>query len=202
MLIRENRPGQCSIATRGVLAVLGAALLLQPLPAAEERAKETEKEPVTRLLGRIFDADGKSALKDAVVHVVHLSTEARFTSAPTGAKGEFLFEDVPFGYYDLAVETAAGLFVSSEVINVPPGGKAVVNLAVTTFDEGAVQAQGRGFPGDDQDPAGVAVVSSKLTGRDFWRSPRGVAIVVGAGAVALIGFAGGSSSNVASPSNP
>ena len=49
----------------------------------------------------------------------------------------------------------------------------------------------------DVEPSGVAEVRRKLRGREYWRSPGGVAILSGIGGVALLALAAGSDSEVA-----
>jgi len=72
---------------------------------------------------------------------------------------------------------------------------------VTPTAEG--QAGPRDFPGSDETPTGLASVTEKLTGRAFWRGPKGIAIFASAGAVALLALAGsGGSSSDEVPVSP
>lgn len=151
------------------------------------------------LAGKLIGPDGEP-LAGAVLVAYHLSSEAVFRSEPTGRGGDYRIDGVPYGYFDLAIETADGLYVADQVVNVPPSGKATLTLEVT-----ATGVEARAFPGSDSPPSGIATVSKKLSGRDFWRSPKGVAIIAGgAGAALLLLAAGGGSDDepIASPVNP
>ena len=59
-------------------------------------------------------------------------------------------------------------------------------------------------PGSELEPVGVAVVREKETGREFWRGPKGIAILAGLGGAALLALAagGGNDETTASPSDP
>lgn len=203
MLIPSKTTGQSSFRRRSaILAALVTAAMLVPAARAQDAEPPKEKPVPARLQGKIVGANGKSPVAGARVHAYHLSSERTLTAGPTGRNGEFSFDDVVYGYYDLAVETAEGLFVVDQVINVPPAGKAVVQLSIRTFAQGATESQKRRFAGREEQPSGVAAARERLTGRDFWRSPKGVAVIVGVGAAALIGFAGDEDSPFASPSTP
>ena len=52
----------------------------------------------------------------------------------------------------------------------------------------------RKHPGSDQEPSGVAELRRKPKGREFWRSPKGVAIIAGIGGAGLLAIALGSES--------
>lgn len=143
------------------------------------------------LTGKILGPNGK-ALAGARLLSYHLSSERLYTTEPTGSNGKVSLQDLPYGYHDLAVETPDGLFVAAQVINIPPDSKAVVALTVLTA--GASTAL-RAYPGSDAQTVGVARVSQRLRGREFWRSPRGVAVLAGAGAAILLLLAGGGGSS-------
>jgi len=181
--------------------LLGLCLALQPLLAATEPAPSGN----SRLLGKIQGYEGKP-IAGVRVLAYHLSSEAVFASSPTGSGGDYSIEGLPYGYFDLAVETSDGLFVANQVVNVPPAGKASISMALATEAQAAAMgdAQARVFPGAQVQPSGVAAVSEKSTGKDFWRSPKGVAIIAGGGALVLLAIAGGgsSNSNSSSQSNP
>ena len=174
---------------------LGFCLALQPALPAQEAAPAGN----SRLLGKIEGYEGKP-MSGVRVLAYHLSSEAVYRSEPTSNKGEYEIEGLPYGYFDLAVETTEGLFVANQVVNVPPASKTAVSMALAA----AAGTPPRVFPGAPQEAQGVASVSEKPTGRDFWRSPKGVAIIAGGGALALLAIAGGGggSSDNASSSNP
>ncbi|MCP3979787.1 MAG: carboxypeptidase regulatory-like domain-containing protein [bacterium] len=180
---------------------LGLSLALLACLSTVVVAQPAEEQTFSRLSGRILGADGKSPAAGVRVIAYHLSTETTYTSEPTSGKGEYALNELPFGYYDLAIETPDGIFVANQVINLPPSGKASANMTLSTFSDqaDADDPQRRSFPGSSADPSGLAVVQEKLTGRAFWRSPKGVAIVAGGAAVVLLSVAGGSSSSSNGP---
>ena len=184
---------------RGSIALLVVICFgLQPVALAETQAVEKGN---SKLAGKIVRADGRTVVSGAMVRAYHLSSEQVFTTA-TGSKGEYEFTGMPYGYFDVAVETSEGLFVADQVINLPPAGKAVLSMTISTAS-GSQADLARDFPGAEQEPVGVASVQQKLTGREFWRSPKGVGLIAGLGGAALLAIAsGGGSSGSSSPSTP
>jgi len=182
-----------------LVTILVLCTALVPIVGAEETATTGTSE----LSGRVTAPDAKP-LVGASVLAYHLSSEAVFTSEPTGASGNYRIQALPYGYYDIAVQTSDGLFVANQVVNVPPKGSTVASFVLAPLDPAADASAGqpRNFPGIDADPTGIAAVNEKLTGRAFWRSRKGVAIIAGSGAAALLLIANDSSSSSTSPSNP
>ena len=145
----------------------------------------------SRIAAKVQDAEGRP-VQGARVLAFHLSSARLFKSEAAPKNGECAIAELPYGYFDLAVETPQGLFIADRVINVGPEGTAAVILTIAPFDP-STQAQARRHPGSDLDPTGLAALRSKAKGRDFWRSPKGVAIVSGLSAAALLAIASGSS---------
>jgi hypothetical protein len=137
----------------------------------------------SRISGKIESTTGQPVV-GATVMAYHLSTEQLYSSVPSGTDGEYELPTLPYGYFDLAVETEAGVFVGNQVINLAPASKAVVNF--TTVEYGSGDPSARSFPGTGDPSAGVARVQEKVTGRAFWTSAKGIAILTGGGAVALL----------------
>jgi hypothetical protein len=170
--------------------VLGLALALSCLPL-RAAAPETAAGPTVGtavLNGKVLGLDG-STLDGATVVAYHLSTERVFRSSASGSGGEFRITDLPYGYYDIAVETPQGLYVG-QVVNVPPAGKVVATLRLGPFT-GADAAEQRAFRGSDTPAVGVARLDERASGTAFWRSPKGVAILAGAGGAVLLALAAG-----------
>ncbi|NIM64125.1 MAG: hypothetical protein GTO30_21485, partial [Acidobacteria bacterium] len=47
--------------------------------------------------------------------------------------------------------------------------------------------------GSDETPVGLArVLDQRMVGESFWRSPKGISILAGGGALAILAFTGGS----------
>ena len=172
---------------------LGVAAQNQPPQRTQPPTPPTAN---SKLSGRVTTSSG-TATSGATVLAYHLSSEQLFRSTPTDAKGQFAFEAVPYGYFDLAVLSSDGLYVADTVVNVPPAGKTSVSLALTP---GPPAETLRTFPGTEQQPVGIAAVNRK-SGKGFWSSAGGIAIIAGGGAVALALLAGGGNDGE-SPSSP
>jgi len=156
------------------------------------------------LRGRVLGHDGKTPVAGAVVRVSHLRTAQVLASSPTDARGDFSLTAVPYGYLDLVVEAPEGGYIASKVLNLGPEGHLSVTL-VLTRNEDMPQGwwtgrQPRTLPGTDTPAAGVANVSE--TARSFLRGPKGIALLAGAGVLALLALSGSSNDSPASPSTP
>jgi hypothetical protein len=148
--------------------------------------------------------DGRTPVAGAVVHVSHLRTAQTLAASPTDAKGHFALTGIPYGYLDVVVETPEGGFVASKVLNLGPEGRLSVTL-VLTKNEDMPQGwwtgrQPRTLPGSETPAVGVANV--RESGRSFLRGPKGIALLAGAGALALLALSGSSNDTAASPSSP
>lgn len=156
--------------------------------------------PNSQIRGKVLGIDGRP-VGGVEVLAYHLATEETFTTTTSG-KGEFTLPDLPYGYFDMAVRTADGLYVADQVANVSPTGKNMVEFRLQTFSA-STQADRRSFPGDDVSPVGLArVLDQRMVGESFWRSPKGISILSGGGALVLLAFTGGGSEPTASPFIP
>ena len=179
---------------------MALALSLASIAPVQAQATNVSDTEPSRISGKVLSADGKP-VADAHVMAYHLSTEELYTSAPTGANGEYVLASLPYGYFDLAVETEAGVFAGNQVVNLAPASKMVVHF--TTVEFGAGDPAARSFPGTGEPSSGMARVREKVTGRQFWASAKGVAILTGGGAAALLYIASsGSDDDPASPFMP
>lgn len=183
---------------RPALAALLAAVLAgggAVVPAAE--AKEKTPEPQgARLSGRVFESDGATPARGAVVRVHPLEASTVTASPPTDDKGRFEVEGLAHGYVDLTIEQDGAVFAGSEVVSLPPEGKVAVDLTLTRLDErSAAWWATRGplqLPGGQGQAAGIAEVRPEVGGRDFWKSKKGIAILAAVGGAALLAIAVGS----------
>lgn len=177
-------------------SVAPAGLLAQQMP-------DIDVPGTSVLTGEVLSADARP-MAGARVLAYHLSTEKLYTAEPTSNRGGYQLRDLPYGYFDLAVETPDGLFVGNQVVNLPPAGKVGVVLKVgAPAPTAGGPGQAREFPGSDQTAMGMAEVRERLAGRDFWRSPKGVAVIAGAGALSLLALAGSAgSTKKSSPTLP
>ena len=195
------------------LLVLASLALVELEPAAAFAAKKKdadESAPVgAEIHGKVYRSDGKTAVSGAVVSAYVLESGQVVAAPPTGNNGEFNLTGIPYGYADLYVETPDGMFAGSQVINLAPGGKVAVSLDLSSFaDKPPAWWSGREpkeLPGSGKKPVGLAEVRSSVRGKEFWKTPGGIATLGAIGGAILLAIAasgsGGSSSN-ASPSNP
>ena len=167
--------------------VAATALLVMAMGFPALRAQESASAGNSKIQGKITDNREKGGVAEATVIAYHLSTKAFFYSEASNPKGEYRILGLPAGYYELAVRTSEGLFVGSSIVNVAPSRMALANFTVVPFDT-ATPGDGieeRVFPGSEGTVTGAAKVDKKKTKREFWRSPKGIAILGGAGTVAL-----------------
>jgi hypothetical protein len=166
-----------------LVAVLFSGITLVP-------AQGTIGAETSSIIGRVTAGDGKDPVNGATVIAYHLSSAEIYKSTVTLSNGKYEITGLPHGYYDVAVESADGLYVSNQVLNVPPDGKAVANLQLVPE---AMAGEGpREFPGSEQEPGGIAQLVKK--------KKKGKAILIGVGGAAALAAAGGGSSGGGSPS--
>jgi len=180
-------------------SLLVTALLFAPgsLSLAQEEEGDEAQAGTSRLLGRVSAPDG-SALIGATIIAYHLSTEKVYRSGPTDGKGGFEITGLPYGYFDLAVETEEGLFVADQVVNVPPAGKASVTMNL--MRGGTDESAPRGFLGAEDPPSGIAHVGTDKDKKGFWGRPLGIAVIAAGGVGLLLIATGGDDNKPASPS--
>ena len=171
--------------TSAVPVCLAALLAFAQFAPTMVAAQETG----SSLSGRIFDSAGQP-IGGARVLAYHLSAEEGFDSGATDVKGAYQITSLPYGYFDIAVETPQGLYVSDQVVNVPPAGKVSLTLNLFPYSEARAD-DGRSFPGTEQQPVGEARVGEKGKGGSFWKSPKGYATIAAAGAALILLIAGG-----------
>lgn len=181
---------------RSFSMVLVSLLVVTAMPAPFA----AEADRGSTLSGRVYSAAG-IGVSGASVLAYHLSTEQLFTSDPTAVGGQYSLSGLPYGYFDIAVRTADGIFVADQVINIAPAAKSMLTLTLSPFGAGEPSGveEPRAFPGTEEVPIGIARVSEKLRGAEFWRSKKGVSILAGAGGAALLLLSGGGGH---SPSTP
>lgn len=200
MVLRDrNGNAPAGSTPRTALAVaLVASLVLAPCSAAVADDDEVESAPSGRIQGEVADAAGGRVL------AYHVDTGTMHASEPLKKDGKFRIENLPRGIYDIAVETETGsLYVASEVLHLPPSGKVSVDFRLEPYPPEGPPAGRERFAGSDAPGVGLARVEPKLAGKDFWRSPKGLAIVGGVGASVLLWLAvsGDDDERLASPFN-
>lgn len=203
MALNVNR----MFARKFVASVIAAALLTFPSMPASAKADKNAEPAGGRILGKIFAVDGKTPVPGATVRAVPLQGEKAAASAPSDAKGQFELSGLAFGYFDLVVEAPGGTFIANQVVNVPPAGKLVVQFSLTPYDDKSPSwwagREPRPLPGGGT-ATGSAEMRQSPRGAEFWKSPKGIAVLAGIGGAVLLAIAvsggGGGSSNSVSPS--
>jgi hypothetical protein len=183
---------------RALAVVLVATLSLPALastPKASHREKKEKSAGGSRLEGQVLGTDGKP-VRGAVVTVRGLEGDGPWISPPSDRRGQFRLQGIPYGWADLMVTTEKGDFLGDQAINLPPGSKVVVkfNLLETADKPASWWSDRRVEPPaglNVTDVAGMAQGSQKLTGVEYWKSPAGLAILIGVGVVALAAIAAG-----------
>ena len=197
----------------GILSVALAGYQIPSTALAAAAAPSSTVPAVAEIRGNVFGADGMTALAGVSVKAANMATHKIYTSSATGADGLYSLSDLPPGSYDLAVQTAKGLFAADALVDVRAGKRTSVSLAIRPdAQEGQrqdppnppdpnapeppkegenppEQKPEEGKPGDT--PAEPEPQKPAKSGGSFWRSPAGAAIAIIAGA-ALIGAAANS----------
>jgi hypothetical protein len=174
--------------------VVIAALILAPLPVLAEETGQPEETNTAKIMGKLITGEKKTPVVGATVLAYHLSLAQLFRSQPTGENGKFVIEGLPHGYFDMAVDSPDGVYVSEQVVNAGPGAEVVANfnLAPSDFDG----ADPREFPGSSESPVGIAEFMKKKSKKAIW-------ILVGVGSAAVLALVlAGSDSEKKSPSTP
>jgi hypothetical protein len=136
--------------------VVGLAFGSQVLPAIAQTGAAGN----VVLEGKVLSADTGETLANARVYAVHLDTKQVFLSAPSSSSGDYQITGLPFGYYDLAVETPEGLYLANRVINAPAGERIDVSVVLgppqPEDTEWWSAEPDRRIPGLERVPDGVA----------------------------------------------
>lgn len=191
-------------------ALLLASLLVLPASLPSALAQEGKEPGHGALRGKIFLEDQKTPAAGATVRAVHLDTNETFEGPLTSADGKYEVTGLPYGYYNLIVETSDGLYLSNRILNVPPEKKVEASFALTESrpdeKEWWEAEPSRRVPGMDRPPDGVARIIERRDTGSFWKSGKGIAVIVGGGAliVGALVLTADSSSNEApqSPTTP
>lgn len=158
----EGNNGMLTTMKQGLLrgitaATLATLLLVGPLPLAAFAAGMAGTVVISGTVRSA--ADGKPA-PGAQVYAVHLDTKQVFKSGPSDADGKYSIPGLPFGYYDIAVLDASGLYLANRVINAPAGEKQEISLSLgppqPEDTEWWSAEPDRRIPGLDRVPDGVA----------------------------------------------
>ncbi|HUC44398.1 MAG TPA: carboxypeptidase-like regulatory domain-containing protein [Candidatus Sulfotelmatobacter sp.] len=191
------------IAIRKLLAVAVSAGLTLPVaaagdaggradaakPANPKHSKKSDQPPRSTLEGRVYGADGKKGLKGAVVEVRPLDASTTRQSAPSDGSGRYRVSGLDYGWAEVVVRTDAGEFLGDQAVNLLPGKSIIANFSLLeTGDKPESWWKDRSIeppPDLAQNLSGMAAAQQKLTGVEYWKSPKGIAILAGASVAAL-----------------
>jgi hypothetical protein len=178
-----------------VLTVVLSVPSLAATSSSSNPAKKQKSAGGSRLEGQVLGPDGKP-VRGAVVTVRGLEGETSWVSQPSDRRGRYYLQGLTYGWADLMVSTDKGEFLGDQAINLPPGRRVVVsfNLLETADKPASWWTDRRVEPPaglNVTDVAGMAQGSQKLTGVEYWKSPAGLAILVGVGVIALAAIAAG-----------
>lgn len=191
-----------------VTAMLPGPVLAQDAPGATEDELIGPLPEAGSLEGKVFGPNGKTPVSGAVVYAYHLDSDEVFASTDTDGKGRYVLKGLPLGWFDLFVRTEEGVFVANHVVNIPPKGKITASLTLKGYADESSWFSGnsrRAVPGLEEEATGVANLDRTAKGKSFWAKPAGIGIMIGGGALVVLGilFAGEDTTEIiASPSGP
>lgn len=155
--------------------------------------------------GTVVGADGLTAISGATVKAANVESQKVYTSAVTKRNGSYVLSNLPDGWYDVAVETPEGFFVSGSLLRASSGKRTMASIAV------GVKAQGEGTtppapdpnaPPPQQPPADPNTPQQpppeqqqKKKGGGFFKSPGGAAILIVGGSLLLAAAASSATDN-------
>jgi len=174
-----------------VAAMLPGPLLAQDSPGASEDELIGPLPEAGSLEGKIFGPDGKTPVSGAVVYAYHLDSDEVFASTDTDGKGRYTLKGLPLGWFDLFVRTEEGVFVANHVVNIPPKGKITASLTLKGYADESSWFSGtsrRAVPGLEEEATGVASLDRTAKGQSFWAKPAGIGIMIGGGALVVLGI--------------
>lgn len=183
---------------RTLASALVIALLAAPFPATAREATKKDAPPAAgetppgraTVVGWIRDEQGED-LPGARFILAPLEGQSALVSEVTDRFGEFKLRQLSYGYYRYGVETAAGLYLGSRILLVPPDRLVEIEIDLSPFlpeDEKLGLSKTDPVPGTDKIPVGVARLFEETgpKGLAWFQTGKGVAVLVGAG-VLLVG---------------
>lgn len=168
-----------------------ALLLVLILPVSVWPASAAGKSKPSRLTGTVKDSAGKPL---EGVQVILTPLESR-TQGPqqvaSGAHGKFAFNNLEYGLYDVAFIFQGKAFAGNRVLMLPPAKKVEANFKLSPFqgvDKEMGLVEGQKVTGTELLASGVGRLEERLgpSGWAWFRTGKGVAVLVGSGA-AIVG---------------
>jgi hypothetical protein len=157
--------------------------------------------------GRVLASDGKTPVAGATVRACYLEGGTSAAGSPSNAKGAFRLEGLNFGFADLTIETADGLFVVNQVLQFLPDDRLTADFVLTKYAERPAEwwsaRDKRTVPCAAGEPIGSADMRAGRSAGQFFKSPAGIAVIAGAaGLLVLLAVSGGDDDESPSPSQP
>lgn len=176
----------CGSSCRRRLAALICLAAICGAPGFGQDSVGGDLAGTSSLVVRVFD-DRNKPLRGVSLLAQHLSTAEVFRCPGTNRKGRCKLSGLPYGYFEIAISAPEGVFIAERAVNLPPAGVVELSLAAGRF---APTEEPRTFPGTEVASTGTLALTKHLRGRDFWRSPKGVAVLTALGGVALLVLVG------------
>ncbi|MEW5806830.1 MAG: carboxypeptidase-like regulatory domain-containing protein [Acidobacteriota bacterium] len=150
------------------------------------------EEGTSEIRGKVLASDARTPIAGATVKAYHIASGKLFNSIPTDASGSYSLKHLPYGYYDIAVETEEGLFISTQALNIAPNTKTSISFAISSFEEQPAEwwegKEKPQIPVLKKESTGIARILEKKGAKAFFKSGKGVATIL-AGSAAAIGIA-------------
>jgi hypothetical protein len=171
---------------RGPALAIAAWLAAAPITAVTATAEgtgETARTPAHEGLGIIrgvlFKEDEITRLSGATVTAINVRTARRYVSNFTGDNGAYEVGGLPAGTYDLAIDTAARVYVTDALIDLAENQRLYLSFAVRAPTGAAADTPL--FKGGAKmtftDPNAVPQASGAAARKGFWKRPGGIAII-------------------------
>lgn len=194
---------------RTVALIIIGAVAAAPLTVAAEPSGVATFPGEAELAGEITTADGSPAA-GATVQIEPIKTPEATRRTTVDDRGGYQFANLVHGYYRIAVEYRGEVFAANRVLLVPPGREVEANFQLTGFelqDELIGLGPAREVAGMPGAVSGVARLEERIgpTGWAWFRTGKGVAVLVGGGALlvaGLIALSENDDQTSASPLNP
>lgn len=189
---------------RALAALLVPALLFAPFPAAAAQSEPpapTAGAPAaapapqgkSSVVAWIRDRQGKDLSGARLLLAPMEGKSTALVSNDTDRFGECRLKNVSYGYYRYGIETAEGTFLGNRILLVAPERELAIEIDLTDFlpeDERLGLSKTDPVPGTDKVPVGVARLKeeSGAKGLAWFRTGKGVAVVVGGGILIVAGL--------------
>ncbi len=125
-----------------------------------------EKIQTGNLVGFVYDKDGKTPLKNAVVLLKNLKTNEVYRSQPTGEAGEFRLTGLPDGFYVVGIEVDTNKYNATGAVRIVAGKTATLSFSLRPLaaqkdkekKEEKKKKKRKGIIAFFKSPAGIAVI--------------------------------------------